>query len=108
MRSDNASSDNASSGGVVLGSAPSALSANDLRLVGCNLYHNGVLAGTGAGGAVLGSPLNSLVWLAVHFTSLGSVFVPFPAPRPAARDPALRRDREGGGCRQATTAAANC
>jgi 2-keto-4-pentenoate hydratase len=56
--------DNASSGGVVLGSAPSALSANDLRLVGCNLYHNGVLAGTGAGGAVLGSPLNSLVWLA--------------------------------------------
>ena len=56
--------DNASSGGVVLGGAPAALSGNDLRLVGCNLYHNGVLAGTGAGGAVLGSPLNSLVWLA--------------------------------------------
>jgi hypothetical protein len=46
--------------------------------------------------------------LAVHFTSLGSVFVPFPAPRPAARDPALHRDREGGRCRQVTTAAANC
>jgi 2-keto-4-pentenoate hydratase len=28
------------------------------------LFHNGELAATGAGGAVLGSPLNSLVWLA--------------------------------------------
>jgi 2-keto-4-pentenoate hydratase len=56
--------DNAASGGVVLGSAPAALSGTDLRLVGCNLFHNGTLAGTGAGGAVLGSPLNSLVWLA--------------------------------------------
>jgi 2-keto-4-pentenoate hydratase len=33
--------------------------------------------------------------LAVHFTSLGSLFAPFPASRPAARDPALRRDRGG-------------
>jgi 2-keto-4-pentenoate hydratase len=54
----------ASSGGVVLGSTPFALTGNDLRLTGCNLYRNGVLAGTGAGGAVLGSPLTSLVWLA--------------------------------------------
>jgi 2-keto-4-pentenoate hydratase len=56
--------DNASSGGVVLGGAPVALSRIDLRLGGCNLFHNGALAGTGAGGAVLGSPLNSLAWLA--------------------------------------------
>jgi 2-keto-4-pentenoate hydratase len=56
--------DNASSGGVVLGSRPVALTGSDLRLVGCNLYRNGALAGTGAGGAVLGSPLTSLVWLA--------------------------------------------
>jgi 2-keto-4-pentenoate hydratase len=56
--------DNASSGGVVLGSTPSTLSAIDLRLSGCNLHKNGELAGTGAGGAVLGSPLISLVWLA--------------------------------------------
>jgi 2-keto-4-pentenoate hydratase len=56
--------DNASSGGVVLGSTPAALSAVDLRLSGCNLHKNGELAGTGAGGAVLGSPLVSLVWLA--------------------------------------------
>jgi 2-keto-4-pentenoate hydratase len=56
--------DNASSGGVVLGSTPVALTGIDLRLAGCNLYRNGVLEGTGAGGAVLGSPLTSLVWLA--------------------------------------------
>ena len=49
--------------------------------------------------------------LAVHFTSLGSVFVPFPGPRQAADDQVLRRDGQRGGvlgCRQATTAAAIC
>jgi 2-keto-4-pentenoate hydratase len=56
--------DNASSGGVVLGSSPVPLSAVDLRLAGCTLHKNGELAGTGAGGAVLGSPLTALVWLA--------------------------------------------
>src|SRR5580700_4567157 len=56
--------DNASSGGVVLGSSPVPLGATDLRLAGCTLHKNGELAGTGAGGAVLGSPLTSLVWLA--------------------------------------------
>ncbi|PXY26023.1 2-keto-4-pentenoate hydratase [Prauserella sp. PE36] len=56
--------DNASSGGVVLGSKPTPLSAVDLRLVGCTLHQRGELVATGAGGAVLGSPLNSLVWLA--------------------------------------------
>jgi len=56
--------DNASSGGVVLGSNPAALSAVDLRLAGCNLHKNGALAGTGASGAVLGSPVKALAWLA--------------------------------------------
>jgi len=56
--------DNASSGGVVLGSSPTALSAVDLRLAGCNLHKNGALAGTGASGAVLGSPVKALAWLA--------------------------------------------
>jgi 2-keto-4-pentenoate hydratase len=56
--------DNASSGGVVLGSTPVPLDALDLRRSGCVLYRNGEVVGTGAGGAVLGSPLNSLVWLA--------------------------------------------
>lgn len=56
--------DNASSGGVVLGSTPRGLGEVDLRLGGCLLHRNGEIAGTGAGGAVLGSPLNSLAWLA--------------------------------------------
>lgn len=56
--------DNASSGAVVLGSTPTDVSAVDLRLAGCTFHRNGQVVGTGAGGAVLGSPLNSLVWLA--------------------------------------------
>ncbi len=56
--------DNASSGAVVLGSTPTDPGAVDLRLAGATFHRNGRLVGTGAGGAVLGSPLNSLVWLA--------------------------------------------
>jgi 2-keto-4-pentenoate hydratase len=56
--------DNASSGGVVLGSRKVQLGAVDLRLSGCELYKNDALAETGVGSAVLGSPLLSLVWLA--------------------------------------------
>ena len=56
--------DNASSGAVVLGSTPSRLSDVDLRLTGAVMTRNGAVVGTGAGGAVLGSPLTSLVWLA--------------------------------------------
>jgi len=63
--------DNASSGGVVLGSKPTALSAVDLRLVGCTLQIGGELVATGAGGAVLGSPINALVWLANTIGPLG-------------------------------------
>ena len=56
--------DNASSGGVVLGSRPVDPGEVDLRLSGCVLRVGGRVAGTGAGGAVLGSPVTSLVWLA--------------------------------------------
>lgn len=56
--------DNASSGAVVLGSRPTPVDAVDLRLTGCTLTKNAQVVATGAGGAVLGSPLNSLVWLA--------------------------------------------
>lgn len=55
--------DNASCGAVVLGSRPARPTDVDLRLAGCNLYRNGRVVGTGAGGAVLGSPLTSAVWL---------------------------------------------
>ncbi|KWX25998.1 2-keto-4-pentenoate hydratase [Mycolicibacterium wolinskyi] len=63
--------DNASSGGVVLGSTPVALRGRDLRLTGCVLSTNGEVAYTGAGAAVLGSPINALVWLANTLGALG-------------------------------------
>jgi 2-keto-4-pentenoate hydratase len=56
--------DNASSGALVLGSTPTAIADVDLRLIGAVMTQNGQLVGTGAGGAVLGSPLRALVWLA--------------------------------------------
>ncbi|CRK56591.1 putative hydratase [Alloactinosynnema sp. L-07] len=56
--------DNASSGAVVLGSNPTPLDTVDLRLAGAVMTRNGSVVGTGAGGAVLGSPITSLVWLA--------------------------------------------
>ena len=65
--------DNASSGAVVLGSTPTALSDIDLRLGGAVLHKNGQVVGTGAGGAVLGSPINSLVWLANTVGARGTV-----------------------------------
>ena len=36
----------------------------DLRWCGVAIYHNGDLAGTGAGAACMGSPFNALAWLA--------------------------------------------
>lgn len=63
--------DNASSGGVVLGSRPLPLSALDLRLARCTLHANGRHIATGLGGAVLGSPINALVWLANTVGPLG-------------------------------------
>nr|WP_233211499.1 2-keto-4-pentenoate hydratase [Mycobacterium sp. shizuoka-1] len=65
--------DNASSGGVVLGSTARGLGEVDVRLGGCVLHRNGEVAGTGAGGAVLGSPLNSLAWLANTLGEHGEV-----------------------------------
>jgi 2-keto-4-pentenoate hydratase len=63
--------DNASSGGVILGSTPTAIGEADLRLGGATLHLNGELVATGAGGAVLGSPVSSLVWLANTLGLLG-------------------------------------
>lgn len=64
--------DNASSGALVLGSTPTKLGAVDLRLAGATFHRNGTVVGTGAGGAVLGSPLNSLVWLANTVGAMGT------------------------------------
>src|SRR5260370_115262 len=83
--------DNASSGGVVLGSTPVVLAGVGLRLGGCNLPKNGELAATGAGGAVLGSPLTSLVWLGDTGGARGgglgarAGIPPRPGPAPSPR-----------------------
>jgi 2-keto-4-pentenoate hydratase len=63
--------DNASSGAVVLGSTPTPIGDVDLRLTGAVMRRNGEVVGTGAGGAVLGSPITSLVWLANTVGSRG-------------------------------------
>lgn len=68
--------DNASSGGVVLGSRRRRLDEIDLRLSGCVLRRGGEVMGTGAGGAVLGSPLNALIWLANTVGKAGVVLQP--------------------------------
>jgi 2-keto-4-pentenoate hydratase len=64
--------DNASSGGVVLGTTPARLDALDLTGMACQLHRNGELAGQGTGDAVLGSPLNSLAWLANTLAARGT------------------------------------
>lgn len=56
--------DNASSAAVVLASKPVLPGTADLRLVGCNIYRNGALSATGAGGAALGDPVRAVAWLA--------------------------------------------
>jgi 2-keto-4-pentenoate hydratase len=56
--------DNASSGAVVLGATHTDVDDVDLALSECVFIRNGEVAGTGTGAAVLGSPVNALVWLA--------------------------------------------
>jgi 2-keto-4-pentenoate hydratase len=76
--------DNASSGGVVLGSRPRKLEDIDLRLLGVVLNVNGEVAATGAGAAVLGSPINALVWLANTVGPLGVELRPGDVVLPGA------------------------
>lgn len=81
--------DNASSGAVVLGSTPTPIGDVDLRLTGCVLYQNGQVAATGAGGAVLGSPINALVWLANTVGPLGITLEPGHVVLPGAVTPMI-------------------
>ena len=68
--------DNASSGGVVLGSVATDVRDVDLPLVECVFRRNGEILATGTGAAVLGSPLNSLAWLANTIGALGATLEP--------------------------------
>jgi 2-keto-4-pentenoate hydratase len=55
----------------ILDSRPVRPESVDLALTGCLLQRNGRIEGTGAGGAVLGSPVNALVWLVNTLGTLG-------------------------------------
>jgi len=68
--------DNASSGGFVLGQSPVPVDRLDLSLTGCVLRRNGRIVSTGAGAAVLGSPLNSATWLANELIGRGAELEP--------------------------------
>lgn len=63
--------DNGSSGALVLGTTPMRIDATDLGLIGCVLTRNGDIVATGAGAAVLGHPLNSVLFLANSLGALG-------------------------------------
>jgi len=66
--------DNASSAGLILGSKPTRIDTVDLARVGCNLVQDGEVVATGAGAAVLGSPINALVWLTNTLGERGIAF----------------------------------
>lgn len=68
--------DNASSGGFVLGQSPVPVDRLDLSLTGCVLRRNGRIVATGAGAAVLGSPLNAATWLANELIGRGAELEP--------------------------------
>jgi 2-keto-4-pentenoate hydratase len=64
--------DNASSARVVLGTRPTPLDGLDPRTIGVVLRRNGEVVETGAMGAVLGSPVNAVAWLARKLAALDS------------------------------------
>ncbi|HEY1488113.1 MAG TPA: 2-keto-4-pentenoate hydratase [Micromonosporaceae bacterium] len=63
--------DNASSAALVLGQTPRPIDRLDLSLAGCVFRRNGRIVQTGAGAAVLGSPLHAATWLANTLTARG-------------------------------------
>jgi 2-keto-4-pentenoate hydratase len=69
-------SDNASAGGVILGSQPKRLTDLDLTAVECGLSIDGRIVAAGVSSAVLGSPINALVWLANTLGTRGVRFQP--------------------------------
>jgi 2-keto-4-pentenoate hydratase len=83
--------DMASSGAVVLSSRLVPLDEVDVRLVGLVVTRNGQLAGTGAGAAALGNPVQAVAWLANtlapygvtleagRFVMTGALHAAFPA-----------------------------
>ena len=56
---------------VVLGGRPMRLDEFDVRREGAALYKNGSVEETGVGAAVMGNPVNAVVWLANKLASFG-------------------------------------
>lgn len=81
--------DNASCGGIVLGSQPVRVDAQDLRLTGAVLYRNGQIMHSGAGAAVMGSPVTALVWLANTLGRLGTTLKAGSVVLPGAITPMI-------------------
>jgi 2-keto-4-pentenoate hydratase len=69
-------SDNASAGGVILGSQPKRLADLDITAVDCQLSIAARPVAAGVSSAVLGSPINALVWLANTLGARGVRFQP--------------------------------
>lgn len=80
--------DNASSAGVILGSRPTALDKIDLTNVECRLSIDTHLAASGISSAVLGSPINAVVWLANTLGAKGISFKPGDVILPGSITPA--------------------
>jgi 2-keto-4-pentenoate hydratase len=64
--------DNASSGGLVLGTMPVPLSGLDLAQAGMVIEHGGEPVSVGAGEACMGSPVTAVAWLAREVARRGS------------------------------------
>ncbi len=64
-------SDAASCGFVVLGGSPASLLDVDVRRMSASLSINGVMLETGSAVAVMGNPLNAVVWLANKLHEFG-------------------------------------
>lgn len=63
--------DNASSGGIVLGSRLIPVNENNLKYIGLVLEKNGVIMETAAGAAVMGHPALAVAWLANKMGTMG-------------------------------------
>jgi 2-keto-4-pentenoate hydratase len=56
---------------VVLGGRPARLTDLDIRREGATLYKNGIIEESGVGSAVMGNPVNAVVWLANKLATFG-------------------------------------
>jgi 2-keto-4-pentenoate hydratase len=68
--------DSAWCGGIVLGANPRSLSQFDVRKIEATLFIDGEVRASGWSSAVMGSPVNSVAWLANKLSEFGVVLEP--------------------------------